>query len=103
MDRYFSWLYREPGYLSGYKAYLGYGLDDRGIGVGFLAEARVFSSPVSRLALRPNQCVLRREVDYSPPYNAEVRNARNYTSTLSNVFMTSYLNKRSDEFTFLSI
>jgi hypothetical protein len=42
------------------------------------------------------------EIDHSPPSSAEVKNARNYTSTPQYVFMAWCLVKHRDNFTFFT-
>jgi hypothetical protein len=94
---------------------LGYGLDDRGSRVRFPAGAGNFclhhrvqngsgAHPASyamgtgALSLgvkRPG-----REVDHSPPSDAEFKNAWSYTSTPPNVFMAWCLVKHRDNFNF---
>jgi hypothetical protein len=44
-----------------------------------------------------------REVDYSPPSSAEVKNAWSYISTLQYVFMAWHVVKQRDNFTFVVI
>jgi hypothetical protein len=64
----------------------GYGLGARGVGVEVLVEARFFSSrqqfwgpPNGYQGLSPGVKWPRREVDHSPPANAEVKNLCIYT------------------------
>jgi hypothetical protein len=75
----------------------GYGLDDRGVGVRFPVESRIFSSP-----RRPDPAsypmgaggsfpgVKRpvREADHSPPTSADVKKIWVYTSTPPYAFTT---------------
>jgi hypothetical protein len=79
----------------------------RGLGIFLFAT-------VSRTALGPTQHPIQRvpgvvsvgikrparEADHSPPSSAEVKNAWSYTSTPQYVFMTWYLVKNRDNFTF---
>jgi hypothetical protein len=72
-----TWLLRSRG--SSGSIVSDYGLDNRAIGVRFLAEARgFFLYPVSRPALgptqRPVQWVPGRDADHLPPSSAEVVN-----------------------------
>jgi hypothetical protein len=75
----------------------GYRLDDGGVGVQVLVEARIFSSPCRpgrfwgppslltnghRGVKRP-----RSEADHSPPTSAEIRKTWSYTSTLQYAFI----------------
>jgi hypothetical protein len=80
-------VHKEPG--SSVSIVYGYGLDDRAIGVRYPAGAKDFSlTSVSKPALGPTQrpvqwvpgsfprdkARLGHDADYSPPYNAEVKN-----------------------------
>jgi hypothetical protein len=79
---------------------IGYGLDDRGVGVQVLVGSRIFSSsrpvlgptqpPVQWLPWTLSQGVKRpgREDDQSPPTIVEVKNTWIYTSTPPYTFMT---------------
>jgi hypothetical protein len=70
-------------------------------------------SKVSRQGLGPSQRVQEatseginrpgREANHSPPSSAEVKNARNYTSTPPYVFMAWCSIKHRDNFTFISL
>jgi hypothetical protein len=99
---------------------LGYGLDDRGSRVRFLAGLGIFLfTTASRMALRSTQPPIQwvpgalsmgvkwpgGEADHSPPSSAEVKSAWNYTSTPPYVFMSwcSVIEKHSNNFTFYAL
>jgi hypothetical protein len=81
-------------------------------GVRFPAEAGIpLYAEAPRPALEPTQPPIRgtgvqrlgREADHPPLHSAEVKNAWGYTSTPPEVFMTWYLVKHMDNFTFYNI
>jgi hypothetical protein len=93
---------------------LGYGLDDRG---SILHKGTIFFlfATASKPALGTTQSSMGngdplpslkqsgRETDHSPPSSAEVKNTWSYTSTPPYVFMSWYLVKHTDKFTFAYI
>jgi hypothetical protein len=79
----------------------GYGLDDRGVGVGVSVGSRIFTSPFRPDRLWGPSSLLskgyrvpfpevkrpEREIDHSPPTSGEVKETWVYTSTLLYAFM----------------
>jgi hypothetical protein len=94
---------------------LGYWLDDRGSRVRFQVGAgnlslhhraqngsgdRPASDWMGTGGSFPGVKRPGREADHSPPYSAEVKNTRSYTSTPQYAFMARWLIKHRDNFTF---